>query len=59
MNRTGDIERADDVLKPRGLVAGSHRCEMRAPLDVPDASRITNGAGTGGTSVHPQGMEEP
>lgn len=51
--------RAADVLTPRGLVAGSHRCEMRALLDVPDASRITNGADTGGSSVHPRGVEGP
>lgn len=52
IGRTGDLKRAADVLKPRGLVAGSHRCGSRALLDVPDASRITNGAGTGGSSVH-------
>lgn len=59
IERTADIERAADVQKPRGLVAGSHRCEMRALLDVPDASSITNGAATGGFSVHPHGVEDP
>jgi len=59
IDRTGDIERAADVLKPRGLVAGSHRCEMQAFLDVPDASRITHGAGTGGSSVRAHAVEGP
>ena len=59
IDRPGDSKRSADVLKPRGLVAGSHRCEMRALLDVPDASRITNGFGTGGSSVHTHALEGP
>ena len=50
-DRAVEIKRVVDVLKPGGLVAVPHRCEMRAVLDVPDASRITNGAG--GSTVHP------